>query len=61
VTKLSIYTGLFLILLGIATYIIAAASPIALIPAFFGLAFVGLGLLEVILADHQLMTGECIL
>jgi len=46
VTKLSIYTGLFLILLGIASYIITAAASItALIPAFFGLAFVGLGLL----------------
>ena len=45
-TKLSIYTGLFLILLGIASYIITAAeSPTALIPTFFGLAFVGLGLL----------------
>jgi len=45
-TKLSIYTGVFLIILGIASYIATgAASATALIPAFFGLAFVGLGLL----------------
>jgi len=46
VTKLSIYIGIALIILGLASYIITgAASATALIPAFFGLAFVGLGIL----------------
>ena len=45
-TKLSIYIGIALIILGIASYTITgAASATALIPAFFGLAFVGLGIL----------------
>ena len=45
-TKLSIYTGLFLILLGIASYILTGAEHFtALIPTFFGIVFVGLGYL----------------
>jgi len=46
VSKLSTYIGILLILLGIGSYIItAAASATALIPAFFGIAFLGLGIL----------------
>jgi len=46
VSKLSIYIGIALIILGVASYILTgAASATALIPAFFGLAFAGLGIL----------------
>jgi hypothetical protein len=46
VPKLSINTGVLLIILGIMSYILTgAASVTALIPAFFGLAFIGLGAL----------------
>lgn len=45
-SKLSIYIGILLILLGFGSYIItSAASATALIPAFFGIAFIGLGVL----------------
>lgn len=44
--KLSISIGILLIILGVASYILTgAASPTALIPAFFGLVFAGLGIL----------------
>jgi hypothetical protein len=44
--KLSINTGVLLIILGIMSYILTgAASATALIPSFFGLAFAGLGYL----------------
>jgi hypothetical protein len=46
VPKLSTTTGILLIILGILSYVLTgAASPTALIPAFFGIVFVGLGLL----------------
>lgn len=45
-SKLSITVGIIMIVLGIASYILTgAASATALIPAFFGIAFVGLGVL----------------
>lgn len=45
-TKLSITTGIILIILGILSYILTgAASATALIPAFFGIVFTGLGYL----------------
>ncbi|CAN5487768.1 hypothetical protein BH23BAC3_BH23BAC3_28090 [soil metagenome] len=45
-SKISTSIGILLILLGIGSYIItSAASATALIPAFFGIAFVGLGIL----------------
>jgi hypothetical protein len=45
-SKLSITIGVVMIVLGIASYILTgAASATALIPAFFGIAFVGLGAL----------------
>lgn len=45
-SKLSINTGIILIVLGILSYILTgAASVTALIPSFFGIAFVGLGFL----------------
>lgn len=45
-TKLSITTGIILIALGILSYILTgAASATALIPAFFGIVFAGLGFL----------------
>lgn len=45
-SKLSIYVGILLIILGVASYILTgAASATALIPAFFGIAFAGLGIL----------------
>ena len=44
--KLTINIGVLLIILGIMSYILTgAASATALIPAFFGLAFIGLGAL----------------
>ncbi|MFU8811846.1 MAG: hypothetical protein ACNA78_02695 [Balneolaceae bacterium] len=44
--KLTISIGILLILLGIGSYVLTgAASATALIPAFFGLAFAGLGAL----------------
>lgn len=44
--KLSITLGIILIILGMGSYIITgAASATALIPAFFGIAFGGLGML----------------
>lgn len=44
-SKLSTTVGILLILLGILSYILTgAASATALIPAFFGIVFVGLGL-----------------
>lgn len=43
--KLSITIGILLILLGILSYVLTgAASATALIPSFFGIVFVGLGL-----------------
>jgi len=46
VPKLSINIGIVLIILGIVSYIATSAvSVTALIPAFFGLAFGGLGIL----------------
>lgn len=45
-SKLSTTIGILLIILGIASYVLTgAASVTALIPAFFGIAFVGLGIL----------------
>lgn len=45
-SKLSISIGILLIVLGVASYILTgAASPTALIPAIFGLVFIGLGIL----------------
>lgn len=45
-SKLSIYIGILLIILGIASYILTgAASATALIPAFFGIAFVIIGMI----------------
>lgn len=45
-SKLSIYIGILLIILGIASYILTgAASATALIPAFFGIVFVILGMI----------------
>lgn len=45
-SKLSISIGILLIILGVASYVLTgAASPTALIPAFFGLVFLGLGIL----------------
>lgn len=45
-SKLSTTIGILLIILGIASYVLTgAASATALIPAFFGVAFVGLGVL----------------
>lgn len=44
-TKLSVTIGLILIILGILTFIMTgAASATALIPSFFGIVFVGLGI-----------------
>ncbi len=44
--KLSNYTGILLIILGIISYVATGgASATALIPSFFGIAFVGLGVL----------------
>lgn len=44
--KLSISFGIILIILGITSYIVTgAASATALIPAFFGIVFAGLGVL----------------
>lgn len=44
--KLSINIGILLIILGVLSYILTgAASATALIPAFFGIVFIGLGLL----------------
>lgn len=44
--KLTINIGVLLIVLGIASYVLTgAASATALIPSFFGLAFIGLGAL----------------
>lgn len=44
--KLSINTGVLLVLLGIMSYwLTGAASITALIPSFFGLVFIGLGAL----------------
>lgn len=44
--KLTITIGVLLILLGIASYFLTGmASATALIPSFFGLAFVGFGVL----------------
>lgn len=44
--KTTIYVGVILIILGIASYVLTgAASATALIPAFFGIVFAGLGLL----------------
>ncbi len=44
--KLTTTIGILLIILGIASYVLTgAASATALIPAFFGIAFVGLGVL----------------
>jgi len=46
VPKLTINIGVLLIILGIFSYILTgAASATALIPSFFGLAFIGLGAL----------------
>jgi peptidoglycan/LPS O-acetylase OafA/YrhL len=46
VPKLTINIGVLLIVLGIASYVLTgAASATALIPSFFGLAFIGLGAL----------------
>lgn len=45
-TKLSINTGILLVILGFASYFLTgAASATALIPSFFGFGFIGLGLL----------------
>lgn len=45
-SKLSIYIGIILILLGVISYIVTgAASATALIPSFFGIVFAGLGIL----------------
>lgn len=47
-SKLSISVGILMILLGAASFLLTgAASATALIPAFFGIAFVGLGVLGV--------------
>lgn len=47
-SKLSISIGILLIILGVAFYILTgAASVTALIPAFFGIVFTGLGVLGV--------------
>ena len=45
-SKLSIVVGILMIILGVASYVLTgAASATALIPAFFGIVFVGLGIL----------------
>lgn len=45
-TKLSINTGILLVILGFSSYFLTgAASATALIPSFFGFVFIGLGLL----------------
>lgn len=47
-SKLSISVGILMILLGAGSFLLTgAASATALIPAFFGIAFVGLGVLGV--------------
>ena len=45
-SKLTINTGILLVILGFSSYFLTgAASATALIPSFFGFAFIGLGLL----------------
>jgi amino acid transporter len=44
VSKLSISIGILMIVLGVSSFVMTgAASATALIPAFFGIAFIGLG------------------
>ena len=45
-SKLSVTVGTIMIILGVAAFLLTgAASATALIPAFFGIAFIGLGVL----------------
>ena len=45
-SKLSVTVGTIMIILGVAAFLLTgAASATALIPAFFGVAFIGLGVL----------------
>ena len=47
-SKLSVTVGILMIILGAGSFILTgAASATALIPAFFGIAFVGLGILGI--------------
>jgi len=48
VSKLSISIGILMIILGVGSFVLTgAASATALIPAFFGIAFIGLGVLGI--------------
>jgi len=48
VSKLSISIGILMIILGVGSFILTgAASATALIPAFFGIAFIGLGIIGI--------------
>jgi len=47
-SKLSVTIGILMIILGAGSFLLTgAASATALIPAFFGIAFVGLGILGI--------------
>ena len=47
-SKLSISIGILMIILGVGSFILTgAASATALIPAFFGIAFIGLGIIGI--------------